>query len=77
MINFSLNTCWRLIPTGKEQGESPAFFDGTLGYEPKVASSRLKKSRAKVLLFLMARWGMSQRPPHPDRKRAGRKSCFF
>ena len=66
MINFSLNTCWRLIPTGKEQGESPAFFDGTLGYEPKAASSRLKKSRAKVLLFLMARWGMSQRPPHPD-----------
>ena len=43
MINFSLNTCWRLIPTGKEQGESPAFFDGTLGYEPKAASSRLKK----------------------------------
>lgn len=31
------------LPTGKEQGESPAFFDGTLGSEPKAASSRLKK----------------------------------
>ena len=54
------------LPTEKEQGESPAFFDGTLGSEPKAASSRQEKSRAKVLLFLMARWGLSQRPPHPD-----------
>ena len=56
----------RLIPTEKEQGESPAFFDGTLGSEPKAASSRLEKVWlfSASLLFLGLRTMNQNLRPH-------------
>ncbi len=65
MINFSLNTCWRLIPTKSDKRRNSS-----------VAFSYLFDSNQYVL---MGRSVLGQMSPHPDIKRQVRLSlaAFF
>ena len=77
MINFSLNTCWRLIPTGNETESQDSvsfwFIRGPKVSEPKAASSRQETRQSRKIPsrfgLYEGRRSLSQRPHHPDRKR--------